>query len=117
MESRTLTLFYPSKGEDMTDVIYQVKEVVAAYYKVPVMVLESKSARHREVVEAKFMLCYILSKNCEVAQKDITKLVGYTHHTSILHAVRTTEDRIACKYDPQHRVAYYTILMNLSEIS
>jgi chromosomal replication initiation ATPase DnaA len=101
----------------MTDVIYHVKEIVAAYYKVPVMVLESKSTRHRKVVEAKFMLCYILSKNCEVAQRDISKLVGNMHHTSIVHAIRTTGYRIACEYDPRHRVAYYTILINLSEIS
>ncbi len=53
--------------------------------------IKTSSGRKREYVQARNMVCSILSGNESITLSKIAETVGYTNHSSVIHAIKMHE--------------------------
>jgi chromosomal replication initiator protein len=65
--------------------------------------------RHREIIDARHILCAILSKNFGITLKKIGQILGGRDHTTIVHSINMFEDRFETSeyYQEMVRTIYH----------
>jgi chromosomal replication initiator protein len=71
--------------------IDDIKDVVSAYYKLPVEILESKSRKH-EIALARQMSMYLTKQLTQMSLKSIGQSFGGRDHSTVLHSCQTIEN-------------------------
>ncbi len=71
--------------------IDDIKDVVSAYYKIPVEILESKSRKH-EIALARQMSMYLTKQLTQMSLKSIGQSFGGRDHSTVLHSCQTIEN-------------------------
>ena len=72
-----------------------------------------KRDRKREVISARFILCHMLYRDARLSLNEIGKIIGGRDHTTVLHAIRETDNRIKQDYGHPEYQDYYSIKKNI----
>ncbi len=77
-----------------------ITKVVTEYYNMDMAVLRTKG-RNRTVVQARYILCYLLRKHTAMSLIDIAKCLspGINDHTTVIHGVNEIKDQLSLKHD------------------
>ena len=71
--------------------------------------------RHRDHIAARFLLCYLLYKDALLTLKEIGAILGGRDHTTVLHAIQETKQRISGNLGYREYFDYQTIKPKLDE--
>lgn len=80
-----------------------IMEVISKECEVTIQSLSEKT-RKQEVVQARHIYCAIAKKYMKLSLKNIGQTIGGRDHTTILHAIRTFEERIVIEEQYQNKV-------------
>ncbi len=117
LDRRELTLdlakevvFGVSGGEPKPVSMDDIKEAVAAYYKMPLDLIESKSRKH-EITLARQMSMFLAKQLTQLSLKSIGSYFGNRDHSTVLHSCQTIENYLVT--DSTVKVAYDTLRKKL----
>lgn len=87
-------------------------EMVVSYvcqeYGITTRAVRAKN-RHRDIVEARQIICLILNKEVGIAKNKISKILNYADHTTVLHSLQAIQNKIDTEDELKERVRVLTI--------
>ncbi len=77
-----------------------ITKAVTEYYGMDISYLRIKG-RNRTVVQARYIMCYLLRKHTAMSLIDIAKCLspGINDHTTVIHGVKEIKDQLSLKHD------------------
>ncbi len=88
-------------------------ETVAAYYSIPIEAMKSKHKK-REVVTARQMAIFFLTRKTKLSLKNIGLMFGGRDHTTALHSRDSIKDRV--ENDDLISADYYNLCVSLEAV-
>lgn len=99
-----LTLAREALGEDLSETtspkltIQNIIDTVTQFYGVKLLDLQSKR-RHRSITVPRQVCMYLARKRTRFSLEEIGGYFGGRDHTTVMHAIKTTEDRMSLEPD------------------